>query len=107
MGFTDELFIIREAALVEPFKNKPLTEVPANLQKDNFEGQVESVDSFAERAMSLSPQEAQKAFQQVLLLGLNDSKVGLYSMFHDYAVFKYGYADRKAVRLAYMYVTFT
>ncbi|KAF9469499.1 RNA dependent RNA polymerase-domain-containing protein, partial [Collybia nuda] len=99
----DELFLIREAALVEPFKNKPLTEMPVNLQKDNFEGHVESVDAFAERVMSLSPREAQTAFQQILLLGLNDSKVGLYSKFHDYAVFRYSYADHRAVRMAYMF----
>lgn len=104
MRFIDELFIIREAALVEPFKNQPLTEMPANLQNDNFDGQVESVDAFADRFMSLSPQEAQTAFQQVLLLGLNDSMVGFYSKCHDFAVFKHGYADRRTVRLAYMYV---
>jgi RNA-dependent RNA polymerase len=89
---------------VEPFKSQSLTKEPANLKADNFEGQVESVKKFAERAMALSPQDAQMAFQEVLLLGLNNSKVGLYSTFHDYAVYEYGYANPEAVRLAYMYV---
>lgn len=46
-------------------------EIFENLQKNNYEDWVESVDPFAERAMSLPPQKAQKPFQQVLLLCLN------------------------------------
>ncbi|RDB19363.1 putative RNA-dependent RNA polymerase SHL2 [Hypsizygus marmoreus] len=99
----DEVFEIKEPSVVEPFMNKPLTKMPSNLLRDNFEGQVETVTAFAERVAAMTPLDAQKAFQEVLLLNLNDSKVGLYSNFHDFAVWKYGYAHPFAVRLAYMF----
>jgi hypothetical protein len=50
----------------------------------------------------LSPKEAQIAFQKVLLLGIAEKKIGLYSKFHDLAVYEHGYASPIAIRLAFM-----
>lgn len=63
---------------------------------------MEHVVDFDKRVTSLSAKDAQIAFQKVLLLGLAETKVGLYSNFHDLAVYERGYASAAAIRLAYM-----
>jgi hypothetical protein len=69
---------------------------------DDFEREVEHVKDFDRRVSKLSQKEAQTAFQKVLLLGLAETKIGLYSKFHDLAVYERGYASTTAIRLAYM-----
>lgn len=97
-----KLFIIWELSIVLPFKGKALMEMPPTLIRDNLKGQVETVTAFAKCVTMLSTQDTQKSFQEVLLLSLNDSKVGLYSKFHDFSVWKYSYADPHSIHLAYM-----
>jgi hypothetical protein len=80
--------------------------MPKSLREDYFEGQVESVTAFSERVSVGSTGVAQKAFQEICLLSLNDSKVGLYSNYHDYAVWRHGLDDPKSVRMAYMFVDY-
>lgn len=99
----DLAMLIWAPAIVETFSNSPFTPAPQEFLGNNFEREVESVDAFRERAAALPPGEAQKEFQSILLLGLSDSKVGLYSNFHDNATYAYGYADPRTIRLAYMY----
>ena len=100
---SDELFILRESELVEPFQNKSFVESPPDLM-NNFRKHVESVTCFCRYANILSPDQCQNAFQRALLLSLSGDRKGLYSYFHDYAVEKYGYDSKEATRLAYMYV---
>ncbi|KAG2154648.1 RNA dependent RNA polymerase-domain-containing protein [Suillus clintonianus] len=90
--------------LVENFNTTPLCEEPVDLRND-FEREVEHLVDFDQRVSKLSDKEAQTAFQKVLLLGLADTKRGLYSHFHDAAVYYYGYPSATAVRLAYMFTT--
>lgn len=91
--------------LVEQFKGYPLCSAPADLSSF-FEREVEYVRDFDKRAIKLAPKQAQQAFQNVLLLGLAETRVGLYSKFHDAAVYEYGYESQKAIHLAYMSVLF-
>lgn len=95
-------FLIREASLVDSFQSKLLTLPPENFEADNFERGIETVAAFGCRAQQLSGKDAQLAFQEVLLRGFTDGKVGIYSMFHDSAVYFDGYNSEKATRLAYM-----
>ena len=90
--------------IVAHFQNRPLTEKPRNLTDDYFQRHVETVTAFSERVGTMPTRAAQKAFQEVCLLGLHDSKVGLYSNFHDFAIWKHGLDSPEAVRMAYMYV---
>jgi len=83
------------------FQTAPLCEAPSNITKD-FEREVEHIVDFDQRVSKLSARDAQIAFQKVLLLGLAETKVGLYSNFHDLAVYERGYASSTAIRLAYM-----
>ncbi|KAF5385050.1 hypothetical protein D9615_001000 [Tricholomella constricta] len=101
----DDLFIIREKSLVEPFQNKPLAPMPQNFMEDNFERHPERVEQFAHRVAVMSVNEAQRAFQDVLLLSLCETKHGLYSTFHDFSVWLYDYWDPRAIRLSYMFNT--
>ncbi|TFK66173.1 hypothetical protein BDN72DRAFT_158598 [Pluteus cervinus] len=100
----DEPFIIWEPSLVRAFDNKNLFREPEDL-KGFFESQVEKVSQFRERVQRLPKQEAQEAFQEVLLLGLFDAKVGMYSAFHEYAIEKYGYDHPETIRIAYLFAT--
>lgn len=86
---------------METFQTAPLCEAPSNLSND-FEREVEHVVDFDQRVSRLSAKDAQTAFQKVLLLGLAETKVGLYSNFHDLAVYERGYANPAAIRLAFM-----
>jgi hypothetical protein len=87
--------------LIEHFRNSPFSEPPPDLLTHNFHREIETVVKFSQR-VSLQPSTCQRAFQRVLLSGLDDKKVGLYSKFHDNAVYKLGYASKEAVRMAYM-----
>ncbi|KAG1795975.1 RNA dependent RNA polymerase-domain-containing protein, partial [Suillus plorans] len=100
----DTVTLVWSKRLVENFNTAPLCMAPAGLS-GNFEREVEQVEEFIERTFKLSPKEAQTAFQKVLLLGLADTKIGLYSKFHDLAVYERGYASAAAIRLAYMFTT--
>ena len=105
MTTTDELLVILDKLIVNSFKNQPLTAMPPGLMESDFEREVESVPNFCSRALSLADKASQKAFQEVLLLNLNVSQVGLYSTFHENATWKYGYSHPQTVRLAYMQVS--
>ncbi|EDR15354.1 uncharacterized protein LACBIDRAFT_301565 [Laccaria bicolor S238N-H82] len=99
----DELLVIKDKLIVDSFKNQPLTVIPSGLMESDFEREVESVPDFCCRALSLEEAASHKAFQEVLLLNLNVSQVGLYSTFHENAIWKYGYSHPETVRLAYIF----
>ena len=99
---SDELFIIREDCLVKPFKNKIFVPEPKNMQQDCFIGNAEKLDGFIEETIFLATNNSQWKFQHSLLSGLNDAKVGLYSGFHEYAMYRYGYDHENTVLMAYM-----
>ncbi|KAG2358031.1 RNA dependent RNA polymerase-domain-containing protein [Suillus spraguei] len=104
LGGGDTVTVVWSKRLVENFHTSPLCTAPAGLTGD-FEREVEHVEDFDTRVTSLSKKEAQIAFQKVLLLGLAETKIGLYSKFHDLAVYERGYASAAAIRLAYMFTT--
>ncbi|KAG2122046.1 RNA dependent RNA polymerase-domain-containing protein [Suillus cothurnatus] len=100
----DTVVLVWSKSLVENFSTAPLCEAPVDLRND-FEQEVEHLLDFDRRVSKLSDKEAQTAFQKVLLLGLAETKRGLYSSFHDAAVYQRGYDSTTAVRLAYMFTT--
>lgn len=87
--------------LVEQFRGSPLCTAPTNLSTF-FEREVEHVRDFDKRASEFEAKQAQQALQKVLLLGLAETRVGLYSKFHDAAVYQFGYGSKNAIHLAYM-----
>ena len=103
VSFPDTVMLNWCKPLVEQFRGSPLCTAPTDLSS-SFEREVEHVRDFDRRASKLEAKAAQQAFQKVLLLGLAETKVGLYSKFHDAAVYKFGYASQAAIHLAYMLV---
>ncbi|KAH7920937.1 hypothetical protein BV22DRAFT_765729 [Leucogyrophana mollusca] len=101
---TDTVMLSWAKDIVSPFTSSPFSEPPEDLSQA-FERQVEQVKDFDKRVSSLPMAQAQEEFQKILLLGLADTKVGLYSNFHDIAVYEKGYASAIAIRLAYMFTT--
>ncbi|KAL4070381.1 RNA dependent RNA polymerase-domain-containing protein [Scleroderma citrinum] len=104
LGGGDTVVVTWNKDLVDNFRNADRIEEPPNL-KEAFEREVEHVKDFDHRISALPSKEAQQALQKTLLLGLAETRVGLYSKFHDLAVYKKGYGDPEAVRLAYMFTT--
>ena len=98
---TDTVVVTWNKDLVGNFRTSGHNEEPPTL-KEAFEREVEHVKDFDSRISVLPGKEAQQALQKMLLLGLAETRVGLYSKFHDLAVYKQGYANSAAVRLAYM-----
>ncbi|KAF7322443.1 RNA-dependent RNA polymerase [Mycena chlorophos] len=90
--------------LLEHFESQPLIPPPENFIEKYFERDVKTVQSFVLDELKSKPTdaEAQQAFQKELLSGLTDSKVGLYSTFHDNAIYEFGYNHENAILMAYM-----
>jgi RNA-dependent RNA polymerase len=100
-SFPDAPFLIWDPLLVEPFRNSALVEPPQDFISKNFERNVVKVEDFFRQ--SCTPKKRELDFLDMLLHGLSDTKVGLYSNYHDISVFKDGYAHPKSVHYAYMY----
>ncbi|KAF7340978.1 RNA-dependent RNA polymerase [Mycena sanguinolenta] len=81
--------------------NKPLTTAPKDLM-DNFHQEVKTVVQVGHELRGLSPEDSQLAFQEYLLKGLRDSQVGLYSYFHENAIWRHGYGHVESIKMAYI-----
>ncbi|KAG9222124.1 hypothetical protein CCMSSC00406_0009575 [Pleurotus cornucopiae] len=101
----DEDVIIWDPEIVAPFRNHPIVDEPKDFLADHFEKQVEKVPEFCQRLNNVSKAEAQRSIFDILLLNVCDSKVGLYSKFHDCAVWQYGLNHPSAILMAYMFNT--
>jgi RNA-dependent RNA polymerase len=88
--------------IVNAFKPPDFSDPPENFIEKNFQKDVETVEDFQRRIHSIPEAEAEQEFFRIFLLGLVDSKVGLYSKLHDNAIYKDGYDDQETIRLAYM-----
>ncbi|KAJ7146501.1 RNA dependent RNA polymerase-domain-containing protein [Mycena epipterygia] len=102
----DDAIIIRDPAIVTPFQNKAVVPPPAEFLTKNFHRQVQSVTDFGEALEQMTIANAQCAFQKEVLIGLADNhNVGLYSVYHDCAVYKFGLDHEDTRRLAHMTAT--
>ena len=90
--------------IVDPF-------IPADLNHadeppvvaEGFSTVNESVSDFLARMRSQPDSANVRAMQQVLLANIrDDSVVGMYSNFHENAIYHLGHDDPETVRLAYM-----
>ena len=88
--------------IVSNFQPPELDGMPDRFMEANFQKHVETVADLMQRLESLSDSDAEYEFHRIFLFGLNDSKVGIYSRFHDNAVYKDGYDAPNTIRLAYL-----
>ncbi|KAJ8455635.1 hypothetical protein ONZ45_g18889 [Pleurotus djamor] len=101
----DEDIIIWDQDIVRPFRNHPFVAEPPDFLAQNFEKQVQRVGEFCDQVYQMDVAAAQRRILDVMLLNVCDSKVGVYSKFHDTAVWKHGLNHERAVLLAYMFTT--
>jgi RNA-dependent RNA polymerase len=92
--------------IVSAFRPAPLNVMPSDFLEKNFKKNVETLVEFQERISKLPEARREFEFHRVFLLGLGDSKVGLYSRFHDNAIYQHGYDHEITVREGHMYVFF-
>ncbi|KAK7063554.1 RNA-dependent RNA polymerase [Favolaschia claudopus] len=101
----DEVIIIRDPNIVGPFQNQAFVPPPADFLSTNFERRVQTVTEFGRKLQALDVKKAQPMFQEELLIGLSDAKVGIYSKYHDVAAWEWGLDDRRTRRIAQMTAT--
>ncbi|KLO20599.1 hypothetical protein SCHPADRAFT_816328 [Schizopora paradoxa] len=104
LGGGDTVTILADRSIVDTFKNAKTVREPNDL-RDNFQPEIEKVSAFCDRISNMD--DATQAYElgKKLLAGLSDSKVGMYSRFHENVVYSRGYSDPEAIRLAYMFTT--
>lgn len=108
--FTHFMFLCADTAvciwdreLVDSFQQPAMVREPDDLM-ENFEplGSVPTVGRVLED-MHRSD-DADLMLRGHLLTGFSDSKTGLYSMFHENTIWKYGYDHSNTIRNAFMSV---
>ncbi|CAK5280827.1 unnamed protein product [Mycena citricolor] len=88
-------------SLLDHFRNSPLAAAPPDLD-DCFERNVKSVTALETELAFMDPVAAQREFQRHLLTGLKATQVGLYSFFHENAIYKHGYDHPEAILMAHI-----
>ncbi|KAK0465964.1 RNA dependent RNA polymerase-domain-containing protein [Desarmillaria tabescens] len=96
-------FLLWLMSLVQNFQNKPLRPPPEGFMQTHFERDIQSVAQFQECVEQ--NQRTQSDFVNILMTGLTNGRVGLYSTFHDNSVRKYGYDSDQSILLSYMFNT--
>ncbi|KAJ6541584.1 RNA dependent RNA polymerase-domain-containing protein [Mycena capillaripes] len=84
------------------FSNQPFTPPPEGFMVNNFEREVKTVEEVGNQLSRESLGDSQRTFQEYLLMGLCDSQVGLYSYFHDNAIWRHGYNHASSILMAYI-----
>ncbi|TFK56389.1 hypothetical protein OE88DRAFT_1619977 [Heliocybe sulcata] len=103
LGGGDTVMVVWDRDIVEPFRNARLCVPEPDFIAKNFHRDIEQVSSFVNRTSNLPRSEAHSALIKVLLQGMGDRKVGIYSKYHDIAVHSWGLAHAPTERLAHMF----
>ncbi|KAJ7146508.1 RNA dependent RNA polymerase-domain-containing protein [Mycena epipterygia] len=88
-------------AFLNNFRNQPFTPPPPDFM-NYFEREVKTVNEVGNELRCKSPKDSQRAFQEYLLAGLRQTQVGLYSYFHDNAIWRHGYSHPNSILMAYI-----
>ncbi|KAL1749286.1 RNA dependent RNA polymerase-domain-containing protein [Schizophyllum fasciatum] len=101
----DILFLLR-GIFTKYFINRPYSAPTPDFMTRNFEKEKETIADFCARVSQCrGAAEKQTALARVFLAELGDSKVGIYSMYHDMAIAKQGYGAKETIRIAHMFNT--
>ncbi|EPQ53404.1 hypothetical protein GLOTRDRAFT_130743 [Gloeophyllum trabeum ATCC 11539] len=98
----DTVMVVWDQNFVRPFCNADLVVPEENFISENFHRDIEKVPDFLNRIARQRRSQCHSELLRVLLQGMADRKVGIYSMYHDITVHAYGLADARTVRLAHM-----
>lgn len=104
----DTAVCIWDPAVVEPFRNAALVQVPDGFMEENFEPEddIVTVTAFMEKLQVCTegsgPDSTTAVIQRHMLAGLVSSKVGLASHWHEITMYTYGYGDRITETMAHL-----
>lgn len=107
-GPTDTCVCIYDSDLVEAFTSSSACLPEYEFVQENFVpvNEHSTVAALNQRRSTLSPQKAISELEKALASStvFDSIKVGMYSKFHENAVYRHGLDDPKTLRLAHMYV---
>jgi RNA-dependent RNA polymerase len=89
--------------IVSTFKPPPPNPPPSGFLNKYFEKDVETVLDFCTQHRGESRDHLAEEIRKILLSNLSNTRVGVYSKFHDNATYNLGYDNQTTIRLAYMY----
>ncbi|KAI0095023.1 RNA dependent RNA polymerase-domain-containing protein [Irpex rosettiformis] len=100
----DVAVCIWDRDIVNAFVNSPINSMPEDTVEKYFEPEsaIELVSTVYDEVQS-RPDRAQSIIQRRLLSGLTESKVGIYSKYHENAIYALGYDHPETLRIAYMF----
>lgn len=89
--------------IVSTFRQAELNHVPQNFLSENFDKQIELVESLFTKISAMREPEAEREMRRVFVDGLlHETRTGIYSNFHNASLYERGYAHPETVRLAHM-----
>ena len=102
---TDTACLTYEPTIVEAFTQPVFTDQPPNFKNDFVpQDLAKTMTAVTEELEDTTDNDiaAEHLLRDVLLAGLVDIPVGLFSVYHENAVWLKGYGDPDAVRVAYL-----
>lgn len=100
---TDTAMLTWKQEIVSAFKQPELCPVPKEFLAENFDKQIEFVDSFKTKISTMEESAAEREMHRVFVDSLvNEAKTGIYSNFHNASLYERGYSHPETLRLAHM-----
>ena len=100
---TDTAMLTWKPEIVSTFRQPKLNSVPRDFLSENFDKQIEFVDSFSAKISTMGESEAEREMHRVFVDHmLNEALTGLYSNFHNASLYERGYDHPETLRLAHM-----
>lgn len=97
---------IWDPQIVDTFKQPELTLPPDNFEQHNFKplSDAKRVTALYRELRAVNAADVDAVLQRNLTVGIVDMSLGIYSRFHEYAIYRFGYDAEQSRRLAFMYV---
>lgn len=99
----DTAMLTWKQEIVSAFRQPRLNPVPEDFLSENFDKQIELVDSLFAKVSRMEESEAEREMHRVFVDSLlAENRTGIYSNFHNASLYERGYAHPETVRLAHM-----
>ncbi|KAF9652836.1 hypothetical protein BDM02DRAFT_3108435 [Thelephora ganbajun] len=99
----DTAMLTWKPEIISAFQQPRLNAVPQGFLAENFDQQLESLDSFSAKISAMGEAEAEREMHRVFVESLQyETRTGIYSNFHNASLYERGYAHPETLRLAHM-----
>jgi len=100
---TDTAMLTWKPEIVFAFRQPGLNTVPPDFRSENFDKQIEHVDSLLVKISTMGESEAEQEIHRIFVDSLlQETRTGIYSNFHNASLYERGYGHPETVRLAHM-----